>query len=168
MFWPVETIDIFCKVLAAALIFMGALQLISYFAARLLHPFSGIIGAVILVVGLWIFLTPQSVVSLIPIVIGVVLAIHGFQDIKLALEAKSNGYGRWWIMFLIAFIGVALGVLCIIDSFGVVALATQIIGAALIYDGATDLWIIFKTLMAARKMKQEQDALDVDYKEVDE
>jgi uncharacterized membrane protein HdeD (DUF308 family) len=147
---------------------MGALQLISYFADKLLHPFSGIVGAVILVVGLWIFLTPQSVVSIIPIVIGVVLAIHGFQDIKLALEAKNNGYGKWWIMFIIAFIGVALGVLCVVDAFGVVTLATQIIGIALIYDGATDLWIIFKTLVAGRKMRQEQAALDVDYKEVDE
>lgn len=168
LIWPVEAIDVFCKVLAASLIFMGVLQLISYLAARLIHPFSGIVGAILLVAGFWIFITPQSVVSLIPIIVGVVLAIHGLQDIKLALEAKANGYGKWWIMFLIAFIGVALGVLCIIDSFGVVTLATQVIGAALIYDGLTDLWIIVKTLMAIRKMKQEQDALDVDYREVDQ
>jgi uncharacterized membrane protein HdeD (DUF308 family) len=168
LFWPAETIDIFCKVLAVGLIIMGGMQLLSYFADRLNNPFSGIIGAVILLVGLWVFLSPQSVVSLIPIVIGVVLVIHGIQDIKMALEAKSNGYGNWGVMMIIAIVGVALGALCIVNAFGLVTLATQIIGIALIYDGLTDLWIIFKTLVAVHRAMQEEQALESEYKEVEE
>lgn len=166
--WPTETIDIFCKVLAAGLIVMGAVDLVSYFADKLLHPFSGILGLIVLLVGVWIFLKPESVVSLIPIVIGVILAIHGIQDLKLALEAKGNQYEKWWIMLIIAVISLIFGVLCIVKAFGMVKLATQLIGIALIYDGVSDLWIVNRTVRAAKAAKEETDALDVDYKEVDE
>lgn len=36
--WPAETLDIFCKILAVGLIFMGVVQMVSYFTNRSLHP----------------------------------------------------------------------------------------------------------------------------------
>ena len=62
----------------------------------------------------------------------------------------------------------ALGIICIVNAFGVVSLAMKFIGVALIYDGISDLWIVSRTAKAAKAMKQEADALDVDYKEVDD
>jgi uncharacterized membrane protein HdeD (DUF308 family) len=165
--WPAETIDIFCRVLAVGLILMGGVQVLSYVFDHMTHPFYGMIGAIILLVGIWIFLRPQSVISLIPIVIGVVLVIHALGDVKLALEAKTSHYDRWWLMLLFALIGLALGVICIVDAFGLVELATQVIGVALIYDGLTDLWIIVKTLVAVHRFKKDEEALEVDYKEVE-
>ena len=44
----------------------------------------------------------------------------------------------------------------------------KFIGVALIYDGISDLWIVSRTAKAAKAMKQEAEALDVDYKEVDD
>lgn len=166
--WPKETIDMFCKVLAAGLIIMGIVDVCSYFIAKMLHPFSGILGLIVLLVGVWIFLKPESVVSLIPIVIGVILAIHGIQDLKLAIEAKGSGYQKWWTMLIIALISLGFGVLCIVEAFGLVTLATQIVGIALIYDGISDLWVVNRTVHAAKAAKAEADALDVEYKEVDE
>lgn len=166
--WPTKTIDIFCRVLAVGLIVLGAVDLVSYFLDKLLHPFSGILGLIVLLVGVWIFLKPASVVSLIPIVIGVILVIHGIQDLKLAIEAKGNIYEKWWIMLIIALVSLVLGVLCIVNAFGMVKLATQIIGIALVYDGISDLWIVNRTVHAAKAAKEETDALDVDYKEMDE
>jgi uncharacterized membrane protein HdeD (DUF308 family) len=166
--WPEETIDIVCKVLAIGLVVMGCVQLFSYITDRMNRQFTGILGMIVLLVGIWIFMRPQSVVSLIPIVIGVILAIHGVQDVKLALEARANRYDKWWSMLIIALVSLALGVLCIVKAFGVVTLATQLIGIALIYDGISDLWIVIKTLHAAKILKEEAEALDVEYKEVKE
>ncbi len=166
--WPTETIDLFCRVLAVGLVIMGAVNLISYVTDKLVHPFSGILGLIVLLVGVWIFLKPQSIVSLIPIVIGVILAIHGIQDIKLAIEAKGNGYEKWWSMLIIAAVSLVFGILCIVEAFGMVKFAVKIIGIALIYDGISDLWIVNRTVKAAKAMKQEAEALDIEYKEVDE
>lgn len=166
--WPDETIDIFCKILAGGIILMGVVQLVIYFRNRSIHPFAGVLGFLIVVVGIWIFLRPESLVSLIPIVIGVILCVHGIQDIKLAIETRANGYEHWWYILLIAAVSLVLGVLCIIHAFGVVKLAIQFIGVALIYDGISDLWIANRAIRAAKMMRQEAEALDVEYREVDD
>lgn len=164
--WPDKTIDIFCKVLASGLMVIGVMNLINYFANRSTHPFAGILGVIVLIVGVWVFVKPESIVSIVPIVIGVILCVHGIQDIKLALETKENGYGKWWSMLIIAAISLVFGVVCIINAFGVVTVALQIIGVGLIYDGISDLWVASRAIRAAKAMKQEADALDVEYKEV--
>lgn len=166
--WPAETIDIFCKVLAVGLIIMGVVNIVSFFTNRSIHPFAGALGLIVALVGVWIFIRPESIVSLVPIVIGVILCVHGIQDLRLALETKRNGYGRWWSMLIIAAISLGFGVLCIVKAFGVVKLALQFIGVALIYDGLSDLWIAVKAIRVAKAMKQEAEALDVEYKEVDD
>lgn len=164
--WPAATIGLMCKVLAAGMIIFGVVQLVAYFFNRMDSSFSGVLGLIAALVGLWIFTKPESIVSLIPIVIGVILMIHGMQDIKLAFEAKSNRYGKWWSMLLIAVVSLAFGVLCIVNAFGMVKLALKIIGVALIYDGISDLWIINRTTKSAKTMREMEKALEVEYKEV--
>ena len=146
---------------------MGAAELVSYFWNKITYSLSGILGLVVLLIGIWIFVKPQSVLSLIPIVIGVILAVHGVQDLKVAFDTKRNGYTKWWSMLLMAIISLALGIICIVNAFGMVTLTMQIIGIALVYDGISDIWIVYKASKVAKEMKEERDALDVEYKEVD-
>ena len=165
--WPETTLDIICKAIAIILIVMGAAELVSYFWNKITYSLSGILGLVVLLIGIWIFVKPQSVLSLIPIVIGVILAVHGVQDLKVAFDTKRNGYTKWWSMLLMAIISLALGIICIVNAFGMVPLTMQIIGIALVYDGISDIWIVYKASKVAKEMKEERDALDVEYKEVD-
>lgn len=173
--WPAETLDIFCKILAVGLIVIGAVQLTGYFMNRSLHPFAAPLGVIVLLVGIWIFFRPESIVSLVPIVIGVMLCVHGVQDLRLALETKNNGYDRWWGMVIVALISLAFGVLCIVNAFGLVTLALQFIGVALIYDGISDLWVAFRAVQTAKAFRREAEefrreasAVDVEYREVDD
>ena len=55
----------------------------------------------------------------------------------------------------------------IVNAFGVVRLAMKFIGVALVYDGISDLWIVSRTAKAAKAMREEAEALDVEYKEAD-
>lgn len=43
----------------------------------------------------------------------------------------------------------------------------QFVGAALIYDGISDLWVVTKTVRTVKEMEREAKAVDVDYKEID-
>lgn len=166
--WPGEVIGVLCKALAVVLMVIGAVNLATFFRNRQRNAFSGVLGAIVVLVGLWIFFKPESVVSLIPIVIGVILMVHGIQDLKVAFEVKANGYGRWWSMMIIAAVSLVLGIVCVINAFGMVKLAMQFIGVALIYDGLSDLWVATKAVRTAKAMKAESDALESEYKEVDD
>lgn len=166
--WPDKTIDVLCKILAVGLILIGVVNLISYFTNRSIHPFAGSLGLIVLLVGFWIFMKPESIVSLVPIVIGVLLVIHGVQDIKVAIESKDNGYERWWSMLIVGSVSLIFGVICIVNAFGLVKLALRFVGIALIYDGASDLWVVWKAVRMAKAAKEEADALDIEYKEADD
>ena len=168
LIWPAETIGIFCRVLAIGLVIMGVIDITSYFMDKNIHPFAGVLGLIVLLVGIWVFIRPESVVSLIPFVIGVILCVHGIQDMKLAAETKGNGYEKWWSLLIIAVISLVFGVLCIVNAFGMVKLALQFIGIALIYDGASDLWVANRAVHSAKMMRQEAEAVDVEYREVDD
>lgn len=166
--WPDKTIDVLCKILAVGLILIGVVNLISYFTNRSIHPFAGPLGLIVLLVGFWIFMKPESIVSLVPIVIGVLLVIHGVQDIKVAIESKDNGYERWWSMLIVGSVSLIFGIICIVNAFGLVKLALRFVGIALIYDGASDLWVVWKAVRMAKAAKEEADALDIEYKEADD
>ncbi len=166
--WSAETVSIICMVLAGGLVVMGVVNLIGFFTNHGWNTFSGMLGLILVLVGIWLYMRPEYIAMIIPIVIGVILAVHGLGDIKLGFETKANGYDKWWSVLLLGVISFALGIICIVNAFGVVSLAMKFIGAALIYDGVSDLWIVSRAAKAARHLKQEADALDVEYKEVDD
>ena len=166
IFWSEETINVICKAIAIGLMIIGVVNLTGFFVSRFKQTFTGILGAIVLLIGFWIFLRPDAVVSLVPIVIGVILVVHGIKDISLAVEIKRNKYKKWWSVLIMAVISLALGVLCIVYAFGLVKMAMIGVGIALIYDGLSDLWIVSRAAKAAKNAKQLADALDVEYKEL--
>ena len=159
--WSDQTINAICMVLACGLVVMGAVNLARFFTDRVMNTFSGILGLVLVLVGVWLFARPSYIAVIVPIVIGVILAVHGMGDIRMAWETKQNGYEKWWSAMLLGIVSLAFGVICIVNAFGVVSLAMKFIGVALVYDGISDLWIVSRTAKAAKAMKQEADALDV-------
>ena len=165
--WSDQTISMICMVLAAGLVVMGIVDLIGYFVNHRLTSFSGMLGLILVLVGIWLFMKPEYIAMIIPIVIGVILAVHGISDIKVAFETKGNGYEKWWGPMLLGIVSLILGIICIVNAFGVVSLAMKFIGIALIYDGISDLWIVSRAAKAAKAMKEEAEALDIDYKEVE-
>ena len=54
----------------------------------------------------------------------------------------------------------ALGILCIIDCFGVITVALTVVGVALIYDGLSDLWIISRVNKTAKSILAQAKAVD--------
>lgn len=164
---PKETIDLLCKALAVGVIVMGAVNLVSYFMNREVQTFSGVLGLVIVLVGIWIFVKPERVEGIIPIVIGAILVVHALQDIKLSIETKRSGYDKWYLMLIIAVVSLVFGVICIVNAVGVVTLAMQFIGIALIYDGVSDLWVVSKALRTEKEIRRAAEAVDVEYEEVD-
>ena len=86
--------------------------------------------------------------------IGVALFVHGFEDFKYALETKRNGYDSWAILILLALLGMGFGAACIVNCFGVISITLGFVGAALIYDGISALWIVSRLAKAAHRFRQ--------------
>lgn len=164
--WPMEVTGLICRVLGALLVVMGAVYIFGYFVeGRGILSITG--GLLFLFLGVWIFITPQSIATLVPIVIGVVLLVHSLRDFQMASEAKSNDSGRWGMLFLLALLNCVFGVVCICDSFGVVSLAVRMLGIALVYDGISNMIIVYHTAQAVKYAAEKLEPIDVDAHEVE-
>lgn len=121
-----------------------------------------------MLLGVWIFITPESIATLVPIVIGVVLLVHGLRDFQMASEAKQSGSERWMLLFLLALLNCVFGVVCICDSFGVISVAVRVLGIALVYDGVSNMIIVHHTVQAVKYAAEKIEPVDVEAHIVDQ
>lgn len=150
IFWPGEVITVLAKVIAVILMASGVALLLPKICEEEKSYMSIIVYAMITLIGLWMFFSPKLVSSLIPIALGVLLTVHGIQDLALAVEGKKNRAEQWWSIPLIGILNIILGVLCICNAFGIVKLAMVLIGIMLVFDGVSDIYIVCKVNKAAR------------------
>lgn len=149
--WPGTVIAVLARVIAIILMGSGIVALIPRLLDEVKSVTSIIVSLLITLIGLWMFLSPQAVASIIPIAIGVLLVVHGVQDLALALEGRRTKAHNWWSIPLMATLNIVLGILCICNAFGLVKLGMILIGIMLIYDGISDMFIVHKVNKASKE-----------------
>ncbi len=140
--WPMEVTGLICRILGALLVVMGAVYIFGYFVEG--RGMLSITGGLIF------------------------LLLDSLRDFQMASDAKNNGSERWGMLFLLALLNCVFGVICICDSFGVVSLAVRMLGIALVYDGISNMIIVWHTVQAIRYAAEKIEPVDVDAHEVDE
>lgn len=163
--WREATVKAVGTILAVIMIVIGAVYLCSFFLNAVTKGISAAIGAIVLLLGVWVFIQPEIIVSVIPIVIGVLLIGHGVRGVKESLDSRKYGCASWGVGAALAGISMVFGVICIVDAFGVLELASVVIGIALIYNGISNIWIAARATTAEKKYRKEHDAIDVEFKE---
>ena len=74
-------------------------------------------------------------------------------------------YDNWWVALLLSLLTVALGVVLICNPFTIVDTVVRIIGAFLVYDGLSDMWILSRVF---KTKKNREKIIDTDAVIVDE
>lgn len=152
VFWPGTVVTLLARLVAVIIIASGVVLLVPQLLEPVKSYWSIIVAVLIAMIGLWMFFSPQLVASIIPIAIGVLLVVHGVQDMTLAIEGKKKQANNWWTIVLMAVLNIVLGILCIGNAFGLVKIGLMLIGFMLIYDGISDMCIVHKVNKATREV----------------
>lgn len=163
--WNNSVINVMGSVLAIGMIVIGAVYLCSFFLNIVTMGLSVVMGILVLAVGIWFLAEPAVIMSLIPIVIGVVLLFHGIRAIKEAVEAQKFGFDAWGANLILAIISVILGFFCVFDAFGMMEKATIVVGIILIYNGVSNIWISATATHAAKDYARRNETVDVNFVE---
>lgn len=151
--WPDLSLQVVCRLVGAILIIMGLVHLVRFWGAKqgtLMRSLEMLLAIVFAAVGVLIFLNPEFVVSLVPLIMGVILVLHGLYDLRQVLQMGKAKYHYWWIALILAVLTAAGGVVLVWNPFGTVSLAIKVIGGLLVYDGISDLWIVTETRRAQK------------------
>ena len=166
--WPGQSTQVVCMVLGIVLGGFGLIQIILYLATKektMVSHSMMILGLLLAVIGGWIVLKPETIIKAVPMIVGILIVIHGFHNAVQAIDLKKMQYDNWWVALLLSLLTVALGVVLICNPFTIVDTVVRIIGAFLVYDGLSDMWIlsqVFKT------KKNREKIIDTDAVIVDE
>ncbi|HCG87070.1 MAG TPA: hypothetical protein DEW33_11410 [Lachnospiraceae bacterium] len=166
--WPGQSTQVVCMVLGIVLGGFGLIQIILYLATKektMVSHSMMMLGVVLAVIGGWIVLKPETIIKAVPMIVGILIVIHGFHNAVQAIDLKKMQYDNWWVALLLSLLTVALGVVLICNPFTVVDTVVRIIGAFLVYDGLSDMWILSRVF---KTKKNREKIIDTDAVIVDE
>ena len=165
---PGLSVRIVCTAVGIVLILSGVTRIIDWFCARdgsMYAQMNLIFGIVLVVVGVWIVVKPDKVLAIIPIIVGIVIGMHGLNNLKQAIELWRDKYDKWWVAFILGALTVGLGVLLICRPFAAIDTVVMLIGFFMIYDGLSNIWIVTRIYKNAKMFRQEMEAVEVELKE---
>ena len=145
LIWPGTTTQIVCTMLGIVLLAYGILQIAMYLWTAEKTIFSQgalLLGIIFAVIGAWIVFRPEMIIMAVPVIVGILIMIHGLHNVVQAISLKQEGYEKWWLALLFGILTVLFGVLLVCNPFGAVETVVRIIGLFLIYDGISDIWIL--------------------------
>ena len=171
VFWPGLSIQIVCTAVGAVLMISGVVRIVSYVKARdgsMYFQVNLIFGIIFAVVGVWIVIKPAKVLAIIPIIVGIVIALHGLHNLQQAMDLCQSKYDKWWIALLLGILTIGFGILLICRPFAAIDTVVMLIGIFLIYDGLSNIWIVSRISRNAKILKQEAEAVEAEAREVEE
>lgn len=164
---PGLSMRIVCTAVGVVLIVSGVMRMIAYFAGRdgsMYSQINLIFGIVLAVVGVWITVKPDKVLAIIPIIVGIVIVLHGLHNLKQSAELWRDKYDKWWVACIMGVLTVGFGVLLICRPFAAIDTVVMMIGIFLIYDGLSNIWIVSRVYKNAKELRQEAEAVDVEWR----
>ena len=166
IFWSNASLVIMARALAVLLVLAGLVMVISYFVhkERTIAMSGGFaLGVVVAVIGVWIFLKPDTFTDLIPKLFGVFILLSGLMNLWQTISLVRYKYGYWWVSLILALITVGSGAFLLFYPSVVKELLVKFIGGFLAYDGLSNLWTISRLGKFERAVKREmKDAEAVD------
>ncbi len=165
LIWPGTTTQIVCMLLGIVLLAYGIIQIAIYLFTRertIISQGMMLLGIVFAVIGVWILLKPEMIIMAVPVIVGILIVIHGLHNIVQAIALQKDGYERWWLALVFGLLTVIFGGVLIYNPFEAVELVVRLIGVFLIYDGVSDLWILSRVFKVRRDKERIIDAEFVD------
>ena len=110
------------------------------------------LGVIAIGLGIFSLVTSRDIARILFYAIGGVLIIDGLVNVKRAFNLKEIGFPRWYMLLILAVVGIVMGVLCIV-LYGFFEKAVIILfGISLIFEGVVSLVTIIIDSRAHKRM----------------
>lgn len=123
----------------------GAWRIYGYWKVREMAGFFQIdliTGVVLVVLGLIALGKPSLLISILPIILGLIILMDGLVTANKALNLRKLDY-RWKYLMFSGIAIIVLGLVLVVNPFGSAMLMMRFLGITLIVDGACEMWWYF-------------------------
>lgn len=149
IFAPNAVTHIIVYIIAAYLAVMGILSIIGALRSGGDSPFTQydfILGVLMVILSLIAFIFSQQLISLLPIFFGVLIVLGGASYLLQAISLKGSNAGPVAVLWVLAIVFIAAGILIIFNPFQTILLLFQAFGIALALYGIGEIvtYLLFR------------------------
>ncbi len=123
-------------------------------------------GLVSIAVGILFLYKVEWIISLVPVILGVLVVASGCRKLQDVIDMKRLGYGNWMMVLILAVVNVVMGAALIVNSLDAALFFLQLMGAGLIFSGITDCVTCFYLAKRAKGYFDDLNAVDSTFAEV--
>lgn len=153
LIWPEMTAKNICYVVGVISIAVGVVNLIDYIRKDYSvdeYRYNLVYGMVFILLGIFIFVKVETVISIIPVLLGFAVTISGLLKFQNAVDLVRMKYSGWGIVMIVSILNIAFGIVLIMNPFASAMILFICIGIGMIYSGVSDL---IATIMLSRSIK---------------
>ncbi|MBQ7596317.1 MAG: DUF308 domain-containing protein [Clostridia bacterium] len=169
-FFPSASILTVCYAVGAVIIISGIVKIVGYFSKdlySLAFQFDLALGIFSILLGAALILRPKLLVSVFPVIIGLILLVNSLFTFQTSMDSKRFGLDYWWVSLIISIITSVLGILIIVNPFSSAKVIMTLIGIMTFFAGAEKIFLsLYTVVISKQKAKKESyiDVTDYEYK----
>jgi uncharacterized membrane protein HdeD (DUF308 family) len=159
--YPDTSLTIVCRAVGVIVLITGLGFVGSYLRVGKTRWFGKVelvFGSIFAILGGFIVLYPLGIISIVPLVVGILLVYHGIANMKQAFELRQYKDNGWWLPVLIAASTIALGVVIMRNPFGTIETLMRIIGVCILYDGLMNTMLVGRFVKSIRNFRKIEEA----------
>ena len=166
--FPTAIAKSLCYTIAIIVIAIGVIKLISFLIKKEQDGFvrTGLVsGIIFILIGVFIAVKSSVIISIIPFVLGILIAVSGFTKLQNVIQLKKLGENSKG-MLVMALINIVIGLCLAFNPFRAAKWMIVLIGICVLLTGLSDLFSAVYVYRKIKAHKDEMDVLDQEYKEI--
>ena len=155
--YPDTSMTLVCRAVGVIVLITGLGLVFGYLKSGKEHWYGKIeliFGTILAIVGGFLILRPLGLISIIPIIFGILFIYHGLANMRQAMELRQYKDRGWWLPVLIAATTVLLGIFIINYPIRTMDIIMRVIGACLIYDGLAKTVLVGRFVRSIRNFRK--------------
>lgn len=169
-FFPASTARTIGYAFATVILIVGLSFLYRFIIKDVAYTFVGnelVIGTVFVLASIFIYARVDSVVSFIPILLGIVVLVSGITKLQNAIGLRKMQYQGSTAVLAFAVLNIFFGIVLVFNPFSAVTTLIMLIGLGLVFSGVTDLITTFWIAKNLYKVNKDEE-ITVEAREIDE
>ena len=156
---PESSSHILCILVGILFLLSGVFGIAGYFVRHISDMTDFVFGFVEIALALWLFIAPDSALKVLMVVFGVLLLLRAFAGMGHAMESYKRNAKFWWTGLIVSLLTLVLAIIVLCNPFGTLRILMIVAGIAFIYNGISDMMVMFRT-MDSEKHSEQKSRLD--------
>lgn len=136
MIFPVASSTFFCQLIGLLALLLGGFRLYAAYRYRA-WDFDLVSQAGLFLFGLIALVLPSAILAVLPLILGAILLVDGLAKLSFSWKVRQLS----WLPFIMACLLSLLGLLILLDPFGLVINLFTFLGIVLVFNGLAELLI---------------------------